>query len=471
MAELHLPDAAQVSTSLDNLEKLSTDEYIIAFGPNGRHFFATPNGYSASQLPMRVVDYLTTKPVRKVRWASYGSDSESWFFVFEMIDGTFTFHVGARIPAALRQFINQIRLVPNLCLGLRVQLGGDDSFVAWSRTSWVCYGVPAALEARLVHMSGNYMRCSGGTNGSFRGTLSQVTWHKDGSYYLKGQKGYASHFRSSITCKAWRTLWSSKSETPSLAEYSELVLVALDSHAPVGETFVFIKKQGDAQEAPFVFHVHQDTIYETEAPKAAPAVQETRLQQTECKPERPKFYRWAISTQDGRPHLNDSWELQLKKNEKLKVWEDRGNDWFIVEGRQGVKGWAHGTWIAFCGSKVHQDPRATYTQFQEDMQKLLVPGQLREFPPLSEYMDVCSQAMCEVSKSSSQLGFCVHDLQTLLEGSGSYCYEWLKEERVMWHPDKFARYCHPEHKEELKASAQEMFVLYGVLMDICRLEE
>ncbi|KAH6637646.1 hypothetical protein C7974DRAFT_470534 [Boeremia exigua] len=31
------------------------------------------------------------------------SDPESWFFVFEMLDGKFTFHVGARIPTALRQ--------------------------------------------------------------------------------------------------------------------------------------------------------------------------------------------------------------------------------------------------------------------------------------------------------------------------------------------------------------------------------
>lgn len=36
-----------VSAALGRLEKPKTDEYIIAFGPNGRQFFATPNGYSA----------------------------------------------------------------------------------------------------------------------------------------------------------------------------------------------------------------------------------------------------------------------------------------------------------------------------------------------------------------------------------------------------------------------------------------
>ena len=47
----------------------------------------------------------------------------------------------------------------------------------------------------------------------------------------------------------------------------------------------------------------------------------------------------------------------------------------------------------------------------------------------------------------------------------------MKEERIVWHPDKFARYCHTDHKEELKTYAQEMFVLYGVLMDMCRQQE
>ena len=145
----------------------------------------------------------------------------------------------------------------------------------------------------------------------------------------------------------------------------------------------------------------------------------------------------------------------------------QGRSWYIVEGRGGVKGWVHGTWLEFCGSKVYKEPRSTYIQFQEDMRKLLIPDQLREFPPLHEYTSVCSNDACEPLKGGSQLGICIHDLQTLLEGSGCYSCEWLKEERNVWHPDKFARYCHPSHKEQLKASAQEVFVLYGVLMDMC----
>jgi hypothetical protein len=147
-----------------------------------------------------------------------------------------------------------------------------------------------------------------------------------------------------------------------------------------------------------------------------------------------------------------------------------GRDWFIAGGRRNVRGWIHGTWLEFCGSGVHQDPQSTYTLFQQDMRKLLVPGQLREFPPLREYMGSCSDAACQPLRGCTKLGICSHDLQTLLEGSGCYSYAWLKEERNVWHPDKFAMYCDPEHKERLKESAQEVFVLYGVLMDMCSQE-
>lgn len=47
MAEVETSEAGLVSTALGRLETPATDNYIVAFGPNGRQFIATPNGYSA----------------------------------------------------------------------------------------------------------------------------------------------------------------------------------------------------------------------------------------------------------------------------------------------------------------------------------------------------------------------------------------------------------------------------------------
>ncbi|KAF9697563.1 hypothetical protein EKO04_004183 [Ascochyta lentis] len=462
MADLDTPEAVTTTTALSRLEKLGTDEYIIAFGPNGRQFFATPNGYSATQLPLKVLHDLSDARVRKVTWASYGSHAESWFFVYEMVDGTSTFRVGAAIPPALDQFIQKIKLIPHLLSALRVQLGDSNSFVAWSKTWWACHGIPKALEAELCQMSWTHMMTAAATRGSLQNELKQVAWHNDGSYYIESEQGHDWHFKSDTTQQAWDMLWRGRA-TPK--ELSELVVVALDPYAPVGETFALIKKQHGAQEAPFVIHFYEEPVYTTATADAAPV--DSHLQCMEPKPDELKHFRWATSKRDGRPHRGDSRELALKKGQRVKVWDDKGRDWFIAEGRRGVKGWVHGSWLAFCGSKVHEDAQSTYKQFQEDMRRVLVPGQVCEFPALGEYMKACSHAGCELLKSHSQLGICVHELQTLLEGSGCYSYAWLKEERNVWHPDKFARYCHVEHREGLKACAQEVFVLYGVLMDMC----
>lgn len=39
--------AGETTPALNSLQKLGPDEYIIAFGPEGRQFCGTPNGYSA----------------------------------------------------------------------------------------------------------------------------------------------------------------------------------------------------------------------------------------------------------------------------------------------------------------------------------------------------------------------------------------------------------------------------------------
>lgn len=40
-------DPAMISYLLSRPEKLGRDEYIVAFGPDGRQFIGTPRGYAA----------------------------------------------------------------------------------------------------------------------------------------------------------------------------------------------------------------------------------------------------------------------------------------------------------------------------------------------------------------------------------------------------------------------------------------
>lgn len=167
---------------------------------------------------------MLTKPVKKVTWATYGSHLDSWFFAYELQDGSSTFQVGPGIPPVLRQFIGRITPVDNLRSALRAQLGDHDSFVAWTKTSWACHSVPAEVEAQLCQLSSAHMRSSSSTWGSLNGALSQVVWHADGTYFVEAPQGCFWNFASSITQSAWVKLWSGKTAAPSLTELSELVV-------------------------------------------------------------------------------------------------------------------------------------------------------------------------------------------------------------------------------------------------------
>jgi hypothetical protein len=94
----------------------------------------------------------------------------------------------------------------------------------------------------------------------------------------------------------------------------------------VGETFVFIKKQRKAQQATFIIHFYQDITHRSDTIEATHTVQDHRMQHIAREPEKPGFFRWAISKGAGRPHPSDTWELKLKKGQKVKVWKDQGND-------------------------------------------------------------------------------------------------------------------------------------------------
>lgn len=173
---------------------------------------------------MAVLKHMLTEPVKKVTCAAYGSHHNSWFFAYELQDGSSTFQVGAGIPPPLQQYTDRITPVNDLHSALRVQLGDQDSFVAWAKTSWACHGVPAAVEAKLCQLSSAHRRSSSSTRGSLNGTLSQIVWHTDGTYFIEAQQGCFWNFASSTIQSAWAKLWSGKTAAPSLMELSELVV-------------------------------------------------------------------------------------------------------------------------------------------------------------------------------------------------------------------------------------------------------
>lgn len=196
--------------------------------------------------------------------------------------------------------------------------------------------------------------------------------------------------------------------------------------------------------------------------KARVVTPRTKGPYLEMRPKSPPALGWAYSKRAGRSHRTDEWELHLEKGARLRVLQDMGNDWYIVQNRQGKKGYAHGSSLDLREIQY----RMAYTRYADEMTKSLEPGMLKFFPDLASFVNDCEEEACDPAKAENAgLRICAHDLCNILRGSGEYSLEFLKHERNRFHPDRFARFCHPDHREELKAKAQALFVLFGVLMD------
>lgn len=96
----------------------------------------------------------------------------------------------------------------------------------------------------------------------------------------------------------------------------------------------------------------------------------------------------------------------------------------------------------------------------------LPTGLLLAFPYLPAAITICSLPSCELHKSEPQgIKACRHDVENLMRASGSYSYEWLRQERLRWHPDRFGRLCDESWRESGRKMAEEMFKIIDALME------
>lgn len=91
---------------------------------------------------------------------------------------------------------------------------------------------------------------------------------------------------------------------------------------------------------------------------------------------------------------------------------------------------------------------------------------LTAFPYIPSTLTVCALPSCTMLKSESDgIQACQHDIEKLLRASGLYSYEWLRQERLRWHPDRFGRLCDESWMETGKKMAGEMFKMIHALME------
>jgi hypothetical protein len=100
------------------------------------------------------------------------------------------------------------------------------------------------------------------------------------------------------------------------------------------------------------------------------------------------------------------------------------------------------------------------------------PSLLTAFPYLPSSATTCTQQACARLKADSAgIRACKHDVETLLRASGLYSYEWLRQERLRWHPDRFGRLCEEGWRDAGRKMAEEMFKVVDALIEEARTAE
>lgn len=90
---------------------------------------------------------------------------------------------------------------------------------------------------------------------------------------------------------------------------------------------------------------------------------------------------------------------------------------------------------------------------------------LPEFPQLPADVCTCEELTCKFEKEKEGgLAACEHDLEQVLRASGKYSRDWLRKERLRWHPDQVARRCSPEVRDLLTKQTTTMYAQFEVLI-------
>jgi hypothetical protein len=114
-------------------------------------------------------------------------------------------------------------------------------------------------------------------------------------------------------------------------------------------------------------------------------------------------------------------------------------------------------------------PRKLQVRSQSSSIPTTTPGPaalLVAFPYLPAAVTVCALPSCELLKAELlSIKACRHDVEMLMRASGLYSYEWLRQERLRWHPDRFGRLCDEAWREDGKKMAEEMFKIIDALME------
>ncbi|KAF1976194.1 hypothetical protein BU23DRAFT_42747 [Bimuria novae-zelandiae CBS 107.79] len=443
----------------------SSNTCFFSFGPDDSFISKSYEGLRYHSLPPTLLTLITSGSVLDVHWASLGQTPTSWILSFRDSSSTHNLAWGTSIPPRLEKVLSKLTPSPHL----RVFLGQEGSYIAWDPTFVRWAGLPDRLEDTLQ----SWLTPAGWRAGPPR----MVSWGPADAFFAMSEYGdvaYRLGPRAPDEWPIWReTVEEWKAERG--FRWSAVAYLALDPI--VSDQFVALRNDGTwagsiADENSTALEAFAQNFFRRMAkPKARaksqsppPGTQEPRngnyangtpARVVEPTPEELEVYKqWSTSTglllasalaatvPTATPSPAPSTPTTAPKRRAPKKLQIRSQ------------------------SSSASIPRpASDPSTQPPSARVPQANLLTSFPYVPPTVTTCVQPVCALQKADPNgLRACKHDVERLLRASGTYGYEWLRQERLRWHPDRFGRLCAEEWRDEGRKLAEEMFKIIDILI-------
>lgn len=407
---------------------------------------------SSRNLPSSLLAVLAT--ATEVHWASLGPVPESWLLSIKDGSGRSRIYWGALLPQRLQTVLGKTWHSPHL----RFFLGPNDSYIVWHPELMRWANLPPSLEDSLQ----SWLTPSGWRVGPPR----MVTWGPEGAFFAMSEYGDVVYRLGDED--SWEIYKETVEEWKAEQgfSWSELAFIALDSTTT--DQFIAIRNDGtwagsidDVNEAAledFALNFfakakkgrhksHSDQQNGTGASQAPPA-DATPNAATQA-----LYEQWS---KDTASRLASALAAIGTPTSPIPSPTSPINDIPLRPRPRKIQ--------IRTQSNVHQPSIPTTPSAPASL--------LVAFPYLPPAITVCALPSCELLKSDPlSIKACRHDVEMLMRASGLYSYEWLRQERLRWHPDRFGRLCEESWREEGKKMAEEMFKIIDALMEDLRAAE
>lgn len=417
---------------------------FFSFGADDSYITKSFGGLKHYKLPSTLRDLVLGSAVKEIHWANLGTTTDSWILSFKDSSNTSSIRWGSGIPSRLQTILTKTWHSPHL----RAFLGPNDSFIIWHPDLIRWGNLPVNLEDALQ----SWLTPSGWRVGPPR----IITWGPEGAFFAMSEYGDVVYRLGNGS--SWEIYKETIEEWKAEKGFSwtDLSFITLDP--TMTDQFIAIRKDGTW--AGSIEDVHEDAL-ETFAINFFARAKPKSKSKPSTNQGNGQIPNGTSSSTATKPDaaaqaLYEKWSKETTANFAA-----------AIATTAGPKAKAPRKLQVRSPSQNQDSSPSPQPHVRAGSMKLL-----SSFPYLPAAITTCALTACIILKADlDSIHACQHDVERLLRASGMYSYEWLRQERLRWHPDRFGRLCEERWRETGKKMAGEMFKLMSVLMEQLRATE